>query len=197
MHSRKRDSERNSFAGRRAAFLFASVLAAIVFVCGCPGPKPPPEPINTVPTPKQPSSGAGQAAAGQGNVPPAPENVAPAQLQIESVAIQLNPQEHMPQLAMTVRNTGSSMAETSGSCGWKCPVTIKQITGFLQVENGDYVKPGQEKLLSPGGGVVNVCDGNKLPLTLSCSLSVQTVDSNLKKVGAPQTLQYSQTVTPP
>ena len=59
------------------------------------------------------------------------------------------------------------------------------------------VNAGQERMLSRGSGIDNVCDGNKLPLPLSCSITVQTMDSHMQKVGGAQTLHYSQTVTPP
>jgi len=198
MHSTKRNSEPNNSTGRRTALRVAIAAAAFLVVCGCNSGKHSTESGSTGMIPEAPTNGAGQPPAAKGNVAPAPtENVTPAQLEIEDVAIQLNPQEHTPQLAVTVRNTGSSWAETSGGCEWRCPVTIQQITGGLSVEQGDVVRPGQERVLSPGGGVVNICDGNKLPLPLSCNISVQTLDTHMQKVGGVQTLHYSKTVTPP
>jgi hypothetical protein len=191
MHWTKRYGEQGSVMPRRTMLRLASALAGFVVVCGC---------RSNQPTEVQPMSVQPQPTAQTPAPPPTPpspkaENVPPAELVIENVGISLDPQMRGPELIVRARNAGGSAAEVSGGCQWKCPVVIQQVNGFLQTEDGSLVNAGQDKVLNYGGGIDNVCDGNKLPLPLSCNFSVQTLDSHMQKVGAAQTVRYSQTVT--
>ena len=93
-----------------------------------------------------------------------------------------------------MRNNGPGEGEVSGACNWTCPAVITQETGFLNTESGELINAGQEKVLSPGGGVVNICDGNKLPVQMKCNFTVQAFP---KGDSVPRTITYQQTVSPP
>ena len=96
-------------------------------------------------------------------------------------------------LQATVRNAGPVQGTIGGTCDFKCPVVIKMVSGFVKTMPGTILKPGEEKVLQPGGGVASVCDDNRLPLQMSCTFSVNTLPSS----GTGKQIEFSQTVTPP
>ncbi len=165
------------------------VILLVAGLGGChrgtgPQGSPGDEPMNAGPAANTPKAGPAKA--------PSPQQLPPA-MEVESIALEAQPFSPVG-LTATVRNNGPVTGEIGGQCNFKCPVVIHMESGFLQTAQGTLVPAGTEKVLEPGGGVTNLCDGNKQPLQMSCTFTVRAYPSN---GGPTKTIQYSQVVTPP